>query len=125
MKHLSPIIAPIVSFQSFPKVSEQLKTCHFTSLFTKNMSGFLRGHSFCTALLKLTEEWRQALDLKKDVGVIAVDLSKASDSKCHNLLLAKLRAYGRQDSRQPVRPPFFNIFINDVNTTVGTLSIRR
>lgn len=62
------------------------------------MSGFLRGHSCYTALLKLTEDWRQALDLKKDVGVIAVDLSKASDSKCHDLLLAKSRAYGCQDS---------------------------
>ena len=77
MKHLSQIISPIVSYQSFPKVSEQLKMCHFTSLFSKNMSGFLRGHLCCTALLKLTEDWRRALDLKKDVGVIAVDLSKS------------------------------------------------
>lgn len=71
---------------------------HFSPLFSKNMSGFLRGHSCCTALFKLTEDWRQALDLKKDVVVIATDFSKAFDSICHNLITAKLRAYGCQES---------------------------
>ena len=57
------------------------------------MSGFLRGHSCCTALLKMVDDWRLALDSKKITGAIAIDLSKALDSICHNLLLAKLRAY--------------------------------
>ena len=68
----------------------------FTPVFSDNMSGFLRGHSCCSALLKLTDDWRQALDNKKDVAVIAIDLSKAFDSIY--LLLAKLKAYGVRDS---------------------------
>ena len=40
---------------------------------------------------------RLALDSKKITGSIAIDLSKAFDSICHNLLLAKLRAYGLND----------------------------
>ena len=58
------------------------------------MSGSLRGHSCCIALVKMVDDWRLALDSKKVSGSIAIDLSKAFDSICHNLLLAKLRVYG-------------------------------
>ena len=68
----------------------------FQPLFSSNMSGFLRGHSCCTTLVKMVDDWCLALDSKKVTGSIAIDLSKAKafDSICHNLLLAKLRAYG-------------------------------
>ena len=62
------------------------------------MSGFLRGHSTATALIKLTDDWRKSLDEKQEVGVVAIDLSKAFDCICHNLLLANLKAYGLCDT---------------------------
>ena len=58
------------------------------------MSGFLRGHSRCTTLIKMVDDWRLVLDSKTVTGSTAIDLSKAFDSICHNLLLAKLRACG-------------------------------
>ena len=44
------------------------------------LSGFLRGHSCCTALVKMVDDWRLALDSKKVTGSIAIDLSKAFHS---------------------------------------------
>lgn len=65
--------------------------------FSPNLSGYLKGHSCCTALLKMSEDWRACLDRREAVAVVAVDLSKAFDSVCHPLLLAKLKAYGFTD----------------------------
>ena len=89
---------PISVLSIIPKMLEKIKFDQlydaFCPTFSKNMSGFLRGHSCCSALIKITDDWRLALDQKKNVGVVAIDLSKAFDSICHNLLLAKLGAYG-------------------------------
>ena len=45
----------------------------------------------------MVDDWRLALDSKKITGCLAIDFSKAFDSICHNLLLAKLQAYDLND----------------------------
>ena len=42
----------------------------------------------------MIEMWRKALDEKKLAGAILTDLSKAFDCLSHELLIAKLNAYG-------------------------------
>lgn len=66
----------------------------FHAHLSQNLSGFLKQHSCCTALLKMTEDWRRSLNDREAVMAVAVDLSKAFDSINHNLLMAKLKAYG-------------------------------
>ena len=93
---------PMTIVSAIPKLLEKVKYDQlyeaFSPIFSTNMSGFLRGHSCCSALIKMTDDWRLALDQKKIVGTVAIDLSKAFDSICHNLLLAKFRAYGVSDT---------------------------
>ena len=58
-----------------------------------SMSGFLKGHSCATALLKMTEDFRASLDNKGHCIAIAVALPKAFDSISHSLLISKLKVY--------------------------------
>ena len=57
-------------------------------------SGFHPGHSTQDLLIKITEDWKFALDEDGIVGITFIDLRKVFDSIDHILLLAKLRAYG-------------------------------
>ena len=70
----------------------------FQSELSLNMSGSLKHHSCCFALLKMSENWRKSQDKRKAVVAVAIDLSKAFDSIDHSLLLAKFSAYGLSSS---------------------------
>ena len=67
-------------------------------ILSDSLSGFLKGHSCATALLKMTEDFRASLDKKDHCIAIAVDISKAFDSISHSLLTSKLKAYGFTES---------------------------
>ena len=66
--------------------------------FSPLLCGFRKGHNTQHALTKLLEDWRAQLDNKKVVGTILCDLSKAFDTLPHDLLIAKLNAYGLSHS---------------------------
>ena len=71
-------VLPAIS-ELFEKVLFDQLYASFTPILSWNMSGFLKRHSCATALIKLTDDWRSALNEKKDMGAIAIDLSKAFD----------------------------------------------
>ena len=81
----------------FEKVMFDQLYASFAPILSSNMLRFLKGHFCAAALIKLTGNWRSALDKKKQTGVVAIDLSKAFDCICHNLLLAQVQAYGVQE----------------------------
>ena len=63
-------------------------------LLSKYQYGFRKGYSAQHCLLAMLEKWKNAVDKGKVFGALLTDLSKAFDSFSHDLLIAKLNAYG-------------------------------
>ena len=54
------------------------------------------------ALLNLLKTWQKTLDKSGVIGTVLMELSKAYDCLPHDLLIAKLSAYGFEDSATPL-----------------------
>ena len=74
-------------------LGEQINPYIYNKL-SENLCGFRKGYSTQHALLSLIENWRKHLEIKETIGAIVCDLSKAFDTLPHDLLIAKLEAYG-------------------------------
>ena len=56
--------------------------------------GYKKGKSTETLLIKMTEDWKKAIDQGKVVGIIFLDFSKAFDSVSHPILMEKVKETG-------------------------------
>ena len=56
--------------------------------------GYRKGYISQHILIANFEKWKKNLDKRGECGALFVDLSKAFDCLQHDLLLAKLNAYG-------------------------------
>jgi hypothetical protein len=70
---------------------------YFNNIFHPSLSAFRSGYGCQTALLKIVEDWKEALDNNKYVAAILMNLSKAFDCLPHNLLIEKLKTYRLSD----------------------------
>ena len=93
-KNYRPVtVLPILNNIYERVLSDQLSV-YFKDILSDFISAYRKNHSCESTLLRLTEDWRAGLDNKELVAVISLDLSKAFDCVPHELLLAKLKAYG-------------------------------
>ena len=63
-------------------------------MFDPYQSGFRKGHSTQSALIKLSDDIRVGMDRKQVTMLLLFDFSKAFDSVCHVTLLRKLHSIG-------------------------------
>ena len=63
-------------------------------LLSKCQWGFRKRYSTQYCLLAMREKWNSSVDKGSSFGALLTDLSKAFDCLSHELLIAKLHAYG-------------------------------
>ena len=89
---------PISILPSISKVFERVLfdqiEAFFKDKFSMYLCGFRKGYSTQYALTHLLYKWQKCLDKSGIVGTLLMDLSKAYDCLPHDLIIAKLEAYG-------------------------------
>ena len=84
-----------------PNISKIYKRCmckqisdYLGNFFSKFQCGFRQGISAQHCLLTMIEKRKKCVDKGKTFGALLTDLSKAFDCLLHDLIIAKLNAYG-------------------------------
>ena len=89
---------PVSILPNLSKIFEKLMfkemSQFFDKIFSKYQCGFRKGFSTQQCLLAMLEKWKRSIDNGKSFGALLTDLSKACDCLDHELLIAKLNAYG-------------------------------
>ena len=87
-------LLPVIS-KLFEKLMQKQMKTFIENFLSSSLCGYRKGYNTQYALLAMIERWKKCLDGKGGyAGAILMDLSKAFDTINHELLIAKLEAYG-------------------------------
>ena len=93
-KNYRPLSVFSVVSKVFERILHKQMSLHADRFVPPYLCGYQKGFSTHQALISLLEKWKIVLDRKGYAGAILMDLSKVFDALNHDLLIAKLHAYG-------------------------------
>ena len=94
LSDITPVsILPLVSKLSEKIMYDQLYE-YIEYFLNQLLCGFRKAHSTQHALFRILQKWQKGLDSGEFIGTILMDLSKGYDCLPHDILIAKLEAYG-------------------------------
>ena len=102
-----PVSVLTVLSKIFERYYQNQLLPHFNRIMSDKLSAYRKNYSTQHVLLRLIENWRRCLDEKKVIDAVLMDLSKAFDCLSHELLIAKLDAYGFNEN--PIRLVYSNL----------------
>ena len=89
---------PVSILSSISKLYERCiydqMEAYFKTILSPKQCGFRKGFSAQHCLISLIEKWKKSIDNSSAFGALMTDLSKTFDCLSHELLIAKLEAYG-------------------------------
>ena len=80
--------------KAFEKIIYKQINTYMEDKLSKCLTGFRKSHGTQHVLVTMLEKWKKAVDNEEYVSALFLDLSKAFGTINHDLLLAKLKAYG-------------------------------
>ena len=107
VKNYRPVTLLPACDKVFEKLLSQQVTAFIEPRLSRNLTAYRKRHSTETSLIKLTENWKRAIDDRNIVGILSTDMSKAFDSLHPPLLLSELDAYGFSTSSKGLLRSYF------------------
>ena len=89
-----PISVLVTISKVFERIMGDQLNAHFENILCDQLCGFRKSRNTQNSIFYLVEKIRKCLDKHGFAGAILMDLSKAYDCLPHDLLIAKLSAYG-------------------------------
>ena len=93
-KNYRPVSVLPCTSKIFERIIQKQLMSYVDQHLSPYLCGYRKGFSAQHALVSLIEKWKASLDKKSFGGAVLMDLSKAFDTINHELLIAKLHAYG-------------------------------
>ena len=93
-KNYRPVSLLPITSKIFERIMLNQVTDYMNEYLSCHLCGYRKGFSMQTALSSLIEKWKQILHSKGYGAAVLMDLSKTFDTINHELLTAKLHAYG-------------------------------